>query len=80
MIIHKGTPQAFGTKRIPELLHTIYIYPKVCNMPHWPAWCHNLLISCREMVVQWTAGWSTLMSMLVKTNVLPLLGIKLVSY
>lgn len=65
MTIHKTKPIAFGTKTAPELLHTIYISHKVCNKPHWPAWCHNLCINCREMPVQWTAGWTILMSMLV---------------
>lgn len=77
-IIHKGKPQAFEAKPVPELLHTIYISPRVRNMPHWPARCHTLRISCREIPVQWTAGWTTLMSMLAKKKVLPLLGIKLV--
>jgi hypothetical protein len=27
MIIHKGKPLAFGTKPVPEMLHTIYISP-----------------------------------------------------
>jgi len=48
MIIHKGKPHAFGTKPVPELLHTIYITYEVCNKPHLPATCHNLRISCRD--------------------------------
>lgn len=78
MIIHRTKPLAFGTKPAPELLHTIYISPKVCNKPQWPAWCRNLRISYREMPVRWSAGWTILMSMLVNRKFLPLLGIKLV--
>jgi len=48
MIIHKGKPQAFGTKPVPELLHTIYITSEICYKPHWPAWCHTLRINCKD--------------------------------
>jgi hypothetical protein len=41
-ITHTGKPKAFGAKLVTLLLHTSYISTKVCNMPHWQAWYHNL--------------------------------------